>query len=228
MAVFKFMGKKRRNKKASSTPKTYPKPVIKKKSKTPVYIVGGVVIVILLITIFGASTKADYPEIQTARPVLGSEDAPVLIEEFSDLQCPACRQAHPLVKQLLDEYEGQVKLQYYHFPLVNLHPQAFQAHVAAECANDQGILPEFVDKVYENQANLRKNDLVSYAEELGADETFAACLNSGTKDAIVRADMDEGFERNVRGTPTFFINGQAVQTNLVTMRAIIEQEIANS
>lgn len=220
------MGKKRRKKAAEA--KSYPKPVVKKKNRLPLYIAIGIISLIIIIILFSSINRADYPQTNTPRPVIGNEDATVLIEEFSDLQCPACRQAHPLVKQLLEEYEGKVKLQYYHFPLVNIHAQAFQAHVGAECANDQGIMPEYVDLVYENQANLRKSDLIKYATELGADATFEACLNSGTKDDIIRADMSEGLERNVRGTPTFFINGQLVQTNLITMRAVIDSELAKS
>ncbi|OGY92425.1 MAG: hypothetical protein A3B31_03885 [Candidatus Komeilibacteria bacterium RIFCSPLOWO2_01_FULL_53_11] len=142
----------------------------------------------------------------------GSPQAQVLVEEFADFQCPACGSAAPVLKRLAEQYGDRVQWKYYHFPLVQIHPFAFNAALASECANDQGKFWEYHDMLYSRQTNLSKGDLKGYAEELGLDtESFNACLDSRAKQGLVRNDMALGEQRGVNGTPSIFLNGQLLQ-----------------
>ncbi|AJF61122.1 DSBA-like protein thioredoxin protein [archaeon GW2011_AR15] len=134
----------------------------------------------------------------------------LLIEEFSDFECPFCQRAYPTVKQLLDEYEGQVTFVYKHFPLSSLHPLAQQAAEASECARDQGKFEEYHDRLFETKA-LDTASLKKHAADLGLNTAkFNDCYDSKEKASVVQADYNEGTSRGVTGTPTFFIGGEKV------------------
>ncbi len=142
------------------------------------------------------------------RPVRGDPNAQVTIIEFSDFQCPYCGSVAPTIKQVLQEYEGKVKLYYKHFPL-SFHEFAQKAAEASECAADQGRFWEYHDKLFENQEALDEASLKQYAKDLGLDSArFDSCLDSGQKASLVQSDFDEGQANGVSGTPAFFINGR--------------------
>lgn len=148
------------------------------------------------------------------RPTLGGADAPLKLEVFSDFQCPACKLAEPTVQEVLKTFGDRLYFSYRHYPLLNVHPFALRAALAAECANDQGKFWPYHDKLFATQPAFSRDELVQYARDLGLtiDSTsgFAACLDSRAKNDIVRADMREGDQRGVQATPTFFLNGQPV------------------
>src|SRR3989338_8745378 len=104
--------------------------VIKKKT---VKIVGVVVALVVLYLLYHWVWGASYPDIFTPKPVFGNPDANVKIIEFSDLQCPACKAAHPVVQQIKEEFGDNISFQYYHFPLRAIHPYAQKAAEAVEC-----------------------------------------------------------------------------------------------
>ncbi|MFK7802330.1 MAG: DsbA family protein [Anaerolineae bacterium] len=148
-------------------------------------------------------------------PFVGDPDAPVTIIEFTDFQCPFCARHHENTYPfLISNYveTGFVKYVFKQFPL-NFHPEADEASEAALCANDQSAYLDMHNKLFETQQEWSGNpaflDLfVTYASEIGLDTaTFAECLNSGTYTERVQAQLQEGFELGVSGTPTFFING---------------------
>lgn len=179
------------------------------KTKKITFFCLGAILVVILFLIF---QKPDYPDQQSPKAILGNPDATIKIVEFSDLQCPACKSAHPAVKRIMNEYPDKASLTYKHFPLTNIHLFAFDAAVAAECANDQGKFWEFVDKAFEMQSALQKKNLKQYAADLQLDtEKFNVCMESGTKDKYIRAEMNEGIGKGVQGTPTFFINGKPIE-----------------
>ena len=150
---------------------------------------------------------------------LGDPDAPVVIIEYTDFQCPFCSRHY-------EESYGQIKenfidqgLVYYifkDFPLINLHPQAVKAAEAARCAGDQDAYVEMHDQLFASQGEWsgksNASDLfIGYAEELGLDSAdFAACLESGRFESAVMQDLDEGTQLGVNGTPAFFINGYSM------------------
>jgi len=150
------------------------------------------------------------PKIEVAtdgKPALGTDGAPVTIVEFSDFQCPYCRQVQPTVKRLMAEYEGKVKLVFRDFPLRNIHPQAQKAAEAAQCAAEQKKFWPYHDKLF-TAASLQIDDLKKYAHELELNvEQFAACLDSNKYVGGIDADMQAGQNAGVNATPTFFVNG---------------------
>jgi protein-disulfide isomerase len=140
-------------------------------------------------------------------PTLGPDNAPVTIIEFSDFQCPYCRQVQPTLKRLMTEYEGKVKLVFRDFPLRNIHPQAQKAAEAAQCAADQQKFWPYHDKLFAT-TSLQVDDLKKYAQELDLNlEQFTTCLDAGKYANEVEADMQAGQKAGVSATPTFFVNG---------------------
>lgn len=157
------------------------------------------------------ANRPTYPVVNSPRPVAGKADAGIVVEEFSDFQCPACKAAQPVVKDMLQTFGDRIAFRYRHYPLLAVHPLAFRAAQAAECANDQGKFWEYHDKLFQVQPALSRGDLLSYAHDLGLNEaSFTACLDSRAKADVVRDDMHEGDGRGVHATPTFFINSVAV------------------
>jgi hypothetical protein len=88
----------------------------------------------------------------STRPPRGNPNAVVLVEEYADLQCPACRAAHGKISiPIVQKYSSQIRFEYKHFPLRSIHRFALDAAEMSECAADQGKFWEFVDFNYEHQ-----------------------------------------------------------------------------
>lgn len=144
-------------------------------------------------------------------PSFGSRDAAVTIVEFADFGCPYSRTASFVVRALAQKYSDQVFYQYRDFPLEDVHPGATLAAQAAECAREQDKFWEFHDKIYLNQTDLRRERFVQFAQELNLNpRSFSRCLDSGRYAAEVNSDYQDGLDAGVRGTPTFFINGNRI------------------
>ena len=142
-------------------------------------------------------------------PIKGSANAPVTIVEFSDFQCPFCGRHFNQTMGLLDkEYisTGKVKYVFRHFPLERIHPQAFKASEAAECASAQGKFWEMHDHLFANQQMLTQPDLLKHGEAVGLDTAkFASCLTPGTTATRIRGDLALGSQAGVTATPNFFL-----------------------
>ena len=150
---------------------------------------------------------------------LGDPNAPVVIVEFTDYQCPFCarhfRQTWPTLKsQYIDS--GRVYFVLKDFPLTSIHPQATKAAQAARCARQVGgddAYWQMHDRLFMDQDSWANNaDAVnifkSYANKIGLDRgAFDTCLDSGQTAEAVQADLEEGRAYGVTGTPTFFIAG---------------------
>ena len=193
------------------------------------YIKTGLIIIGALIVfgvIFNLISKTEYIEPNVPRPTIGDPSAKVVVEEFSDLQCPACAQSQPFVKDILQRYEDKIFFKLKHFPLQSIHFNAYKAAQAAECANDQGVFFPYVDAAYQNQYNLNKAGLMNIAIllELDADR-FEACLDSGVKEFIVDRDLSEGMARGVPGTPSFFVNGVRLEGGVDSLEAEIVRQL---
>jgi len=191
------------------------------------YIISGIIVIAIFIFLVNYLTKPKYPDIVNEKPFLGNENATILIEEFSDFQCPFCKQASVVIKSIIATYGNNVKLRFINFPLTSIHQYAFKAAEAAECANDQGRFWEYHDALFRNQNDLSERNLKRIANELNLDiKNFSACLDSGAKSSIVENEIREGMRRGVRGTPTFFINGkQILDWRYESFKEAIEQEI---
>src|SRR5215470_11005360 len=155
--------------------------------------------------------RAPIVEIATeGEPSRGPANAPVTIVEFSDFQCPYCRQAQDTLKRLMAAYEGKIKLVFRDFPLRNIHPQAQKAAEAAQCAAEQQKFWPYHDKLFA-ATSLQIDDLKKYAHELELNaEQFTACLDSNKYASGIEADMQAGQNAGVNATPTFFVNGHVL------------------
>ncbi len=144
--------------------------------------------------------------------VEGAKTNKVTIVEFGDFQCPACGAAHPVVAQILREYQGKVTFVFRNFPLP-MHPNAPMAAEAAEAAGAQGKFFEMHNLLFTNQKEWEnsKNPLdqfTQYAKELKLDEAKFKSDVEGKKYAKkIEKDVSDGYAVGVNSTPTFFING---------------------
>lgn len=171
------------------------------------------------------------PKIDVAtegEPTLGPANAPITIVEFSDFQCPYCRQVQAPLKQLLKEYEGKVKLVFRDFPLRNIHPQAQKAAEAAHCAGEQQKYWPYHDKLFAVQ-NLTMDDLKKIAQELELNiEQFTTCLDSNKHAKGIDVDLRDGQNAGVSATPSFFINGYPVSgaASYERFKVLIDEALA--
>ena len=153
------------------------------------------------------------------------------IVEFSDFQCPFCKQVVPTLTQVRSRYGEKVKLVYRDFPIDGLHPQARKAAEAARCAQDQGKFWDYHDALFANAPKLSLGQLKTYAQQVGLDlPSFERCLASGTHAAAVQKSVDEGIRLGVTGTPAFFINGEFVSgaQPVESFARVIERELART
>ena len=141
--------------------------------------------------------------------IRGATDGPVTVVEYGDFECPYCGQAEPVVRELLRDFEQEVRYVWRHLPLNDVHPHAQLAAEAAEAAADQDAFREMHDLMLDHQDALEASDLVAYAEQLGLDvERFTNNLRDHAGTARVAEDVDSADLSGVSGTPTFFINSR--------------------
>jgi len=146
--------------------------------------------------------------------VQGSADAAVELIEYADYQCPYCRQAYYILREVKRQLGNDLKLVFRNFPLPELHPYAVHAAIAAEIANDYGKFWEMHDMLFENQEYLDDSHLLSYAKKIGLDPSkFEAGYEDDTYYNKVNSDYTSGIQNGVEGTPTFFINGEKFEGN---------------
>ena len=140
--------------------------------------------------------------------VRGSLDAPVLMVEYADFECPYCAQAYSVVKTVENDLGDLLAVVFRHFPLATVHPHAQLAAEAAEAAGAQHRFWNMHDALFEHQSRLEPEALVGYASMLRLDRTrFAQDLAEHRYAGKVREDFLSGVRSGVSGTPTFFING---------------------
>lgn len=141
-------------------------------------------------------------------PSMGNPSAKVVIEEFGDFQCPACKGAAEIADEIVKKFSGEVKFVWRQYPLEQIHDGAMPAALASECANEQGKFWEYHDVLYANQKSFTSDDLKSAAQSVGLDMAkFTECFDSKKYKDAVRQDQALGNSRNIGGTPTFFVNG---------------------
>ncbi len=158
----------------------------------------------------------------------GPENAPVTIVEFTDYQCPYCHRAQGVIDQVLEQYEGQVRLVHLDFPLEN-HPGAVPAARAARCAAEQGRFWDYHRSLMTEKGSLDEKDLARRAASLKLDGgDFAECLASDRHLETIRAELEQGSDLGVTGTPAYFINGRMISgaRPLAAFTEIIDAELA--
>jgi protein-disulfide isomerase len=144
----------------------------------------------------------------TDSPSLGSEKAKIVITEFAEFKCTYCEALSPVLKKLVAESNGMVRLIFKHFPLKN-HPGTFFSSRAAQAAYKQGKFWEMSDLLYKGFNKQSPEDVLEYAKTLGMDiDRFKKDLEDPKIEALIERDKMEGVRAKVVGTPTLFINGK--------------------
>lgn len=167
-------------------------------------------------------------EFQADGPSRGDGNAPVTIVEFSDYECPFCARAEPVLKQLLAEYPGKVRLVLQQFPLGG-HANAPKASEAALCAGEQGKYWEMHELLFAGQGALGVDALKGRARSLPIDAArFDACLDSGRMAPVVEANRKLGQEIGVDATPAFYVNGRPLSgaQPIERFRELVNHEIS--
>lgn len=137
-----------------------------------------------------------------------SDDAPITLIEFSDLECPFCRQFHQSLTKARSGYADKIRHVFIHFPIEG-HRFARPAARAAECAARQGRFFEFVHQIFELQDSLGFKTLASYGTDAGVPDSleFKSCLAETGRVDRIEAGLKLGKEIGVPGTPTVIVNG---------------------
>ncbi len=175
--------------------------------------------------------KPEMPRIPVSvddDPFIGPEDAPVTIVQFAEFQCPYCGRAKDVIDQVMEKYEGKIRMVYRDFPL-SFHDRAIPAAVAANCAGEQGQYWPMFDALMSNQRALSDEDLTKHATTLGLDlAKWNTCRQDPAQAAEVQKDFEDGTKAGVQGTPAFFINGIFLNgaVPLEQFTAIIDAELA--
>lgn len=141
--------------------------------------------------------------------IRGTSDAPIMIVEYSDLECPFCKRFHATLQQIINEYSGQVAWVYRHFPLDSLHPiKARKGAEAAECAGELGGEEKFwafIDRYFEITPSNNQFDMAQLpviADTIGLDRAaFTKCTESGKYAAKVEAQAQDAAAAGATGTP---------------------------
>ena len=153
---------------------------------------------------------------------LGKADAPLVIVEYTDLQCPFCQQFHNTAfDQLKKDYidTGKVRFVSRDFPL-DFHPNAKPAAIASRCAGDQGKFWEMRHLMHVNADKLSKEEYMKFAAELKLDQAkFKACADSDFYTADIDKQFQEGSAVGVTGTPSFGV-GRVVDGKLDGVRLV--------
>ncbi len=155
----------------------------------------------------------------------GSETAAVTLVEYGDYECPHCGRAHLDVKELQLRFGAQMRFAFRNFPLRDLHPHAQRSAEAAEAAAAQGAFWEMHDTLFANQSRLDDGSLMHYAQSIGLDTTrWELDMREHVFARRVQEDYLSGLGSEVRGTPTFFIDGvrHDLSTDLDTLLMSIE------
>lgn len=207
-------------------------------------LIWGIVVIVIIVILYGVIRLAK-PGITTNQPTLlidevavtdntlGEATAPVTIIEYSDFQCPACRQYYPVVRELEEHFGEHLQVVYRHYPLRSIHPHANLAAQAAEAAGHQGAFWEMHDLLFERQPDwsaggAQKRTFITYAEELGLDvDQFATDLDSKEVKDIVENGFRSAQQNGLTGTPSFFLNGQRIQNphGFDAFSALVEAEL---
>ena len=167
--------------------------------------------------------------------VEGNASSTVLIVEYSDFQCPACRTYYSAVKELMAEFGDKVALVYRDFPLIEIHANSELAARAARAAGKQGKFWEMHNLLFEKQAEWSTVANIeplfeSYASLLGISvDQFKIDFRSKEIMNFVKAERSHAIKIKLQGTPTFFVNGEQIQnpSSTESFKAIIQAAIKN-
>lgn len=239
------MGEAKRRKETGAPPPR------KSKKRSPLAWGVGIIVLVLVVVgvVFLTATPANVSDdLPVAAPgvesfpsgldqygvSMGDEDAPVVVREFADYQCPACARFSEATQRLKEEYvsTGDVRFVYFDLPLQQ-HQNAVPAAQAARCAGDQGAYWEMHDHLYDMQTEWSgSGDPVQtfsrYAEELGLEERrFRRCIETDLHKEAVEQSRRVAMQLRVTSTPTVMVNNvRLTRPAWGQLSAVVERELA--
>lgn len=187
------------------------------------------ILLIIKLSAQGTSTGAPGP-ITDKDWTWGNKDSKIVVIEYSDFQCPGCRQAWMLTKELQQEFGDKILFAYRYFPLEKIHNNANSSAWAAEAAGKQGKFWEMYDILFGYQSDWEKETdpqakFEKYATGLGLNiEKFKQDYASGTIKNRVSDSLKEAEALDLGGTPTFFLNGELVKP-LSSLKTLIREQV---
>lgn len=179
----------------------------------------------------GASvTKvADWRTYSTHGHRVGSDEASVLIVVFGDYQCPFCAKADSVLSAVRAEYPRQVAIVYRHFPLTAVHPFAWRAALAAECAAADGHFTEFHHVLYANQRDIGVRSWRWYGEQAGLAKPrdLKRCVDDERYRSAVSLDRDDGIRLGIQGTPAILVEDELLTAapSRAELEGIVNREL---
>ncbi len=148
------------------------------------------------------------PIIGDHSPSRGPVDAPIVLVEYTDFQCPFCGRVQPALESLRERYGDSIRMVFKHLPLA-MHQQAQFAAEASLCAGDQDGFWPMHDWLFINHTTISRETVLAQATEQGLDiDALNVCLDEGTHTADVAADLKEAGSFGITGTPGFTVNGR--------------------
>ncbi|MEO8480090.1 MAG: thioredoxin domain-containing protein [Gemmatimonadota bacterium] len=154
----------------------------------------------------------NWEEYARSGHLMGASTAPVVIVEFADFECPACRQlANGGLRAIRAEFPDTVAVVFRHMPLP-YHRLAYSTARAGECAAAQGAFEKFHDVIYRHQDSLGIRAIADFAREAGVSDLqrYDRCIQETALVPVIEADIAAAHEIEVRATPTLLINGTMV------------------
>ena len=168
----------------------------------------------------GPSGPSPWLNLPTSGLSIGPAGAPLRVEEFTDFQCPHCNHAHEVMIEVLRRFPGKVHLVHRDFPLDMacnpavkhpFHVSACRAATYARCASYQNKYWPLEALLFANREQLDEENLRGFARDTGLElEQLETCVRGSRAQQAIIDDVNEGLRRGVKGTPTFFVNGEKV------------------
>ena len=184
---------------------------------------GAVLVLLVLMVLWGNDTKITPPNslatpVERAPWTTGTGKELATLVEYGDFQCPACAAYEPVVQQLRKDYGDKLAFVYRQYPLYSIHPHALAAAYASEAAGLQGKFWDMHDMLFAKQDEWAKANnamalFENYATELKLDmEKFKTDAQSPAVQGAASYDYAEGEKLGVNSTPTFYLNGEKLQS----------------
>jgi protein-disulfide isomerase len=186
----------------------------------------------------GSGSAGDFAldVVHPADHVKGNASSTVILMEYSDFQCPACRSYYPMLRELTESYGDRIAFVYRHFPLKQIHINADPAAWAAEAAGMQGKFWEMHNLLFEKQGEWEKSSdlrerFSEYAALVGIDrQKFLDDLNSKQVKDIVNSQRAGAIKNGFNSTPTFILNGVQIENpqSVAAFKLLIDKAIRES
>ena len=153
--------------------------------------------------------KLTMPVSKSNDHIQGSADAPVILVEYGDFECPYTRQAFPIVKEIRARLGDTICFVFRNFPLNEIHPHAEHAAEAAEAAAAQNKFWQMHDYLFEHQKALDDGHLLQYAKKTRLDlNKFKKEMTGHVYAPLIEKSLKIGIDHGVEGTPTFLVNSK--------------------